>query len=224
MKENFPNAVIFDMDGLMLESEGVWSEVDKQVVSFYGKEFDTGLKHLFMGCERLESARRFCEAYGIPAPPEEVADRRSQLVAGHYAKDVKLMPGLEELIGMLETMGMPLAVATSAECSIVNIVKSRFDIFNKFKAIVCADEVENGKPSPDLYLEAAKRLGIAPGLCLVFEDSPNGIFAALAAGMKVIGVPNPHVDISKMSRASGLVEKLSDISVDYIKKIFNNQG
>ena len=220
MNNNMPVGVIFDMDGLMLESEGLWTKVDMQVVASYGLEFRPELKPLFMGCERLESAKRFCRAYGLSDAPEEVAEKRARLSYKFYKTDVELMPGINELVDRLLDWGKPLAVATSAEAEIVRIVREQFDIFNRFNHIVCADEIENGKPAPDLYLEGARRLGIPAGECMALEDSPNGIKAARAAGMKVIGVPNPDVDVKEMTAASALVAKLDEITIDFIKQLY----
>ena len=220
MAQSLPYGIIFDMDGLMLESEELWSEVDRCVVDQYGLEFNPSFKHLFMGCEKIESSRKFCELYGLEESPEVIANMRNELARKFYREQVELMPGLEELVYRLKDQGKPLAVATSADYAILTIVQAKFHIFQRFEALVCADEVKRGKPAPDLFLEAARRLGMPARSALVLEDSPHGITAALSAGMKVIGVPNPAVKREKMEHATVLVEQLSDISTDLIERLY----
>lgn len=222
MGQALPYGIIFDMDGLMLESEELWSEVDRCVVAEYGLEFNPSFKHLFMGCEKIESARKFCDLYGLSESPDVIAQKRNKLARKFYREGVKLMPGLTQLVCSLRDWGKPLAVATSADHAIVTIVMARFDIFTQFEAIVCADEVKKGKPAPDLFLEAARRLDVPARSALVLEDSPNGITAALSAGMKVIGVPNPAVKRETVEQATVLVEKLSHISTDLIARLYES--
>jgi pseudouridine 5'-phosphatase len=215
-----PHAVIFDMDGLMLQSEEIWSDVDRLVLARYGLTYDPSLKPLFMGCEKLESARRFREVYGIADTPQTLARLRSELAQAFYRTRVRLMPGLEPLVAELQSRGKLLAVATSAETAIVETVRARFPVFRAFDTVVCADEVERGKPAPDLFLEAARRLRVSPDASLVLEDSPNGVEAALAAGMKIIAVPNPAVPRETMKHATLVVDKLTDISAEAITRLY----
>ena len=218
-----PRSVIFDMDGLMLESEQLWSEVDRQVTRTYGRTYDPALKTRFMGCEKIESARRFCEAYRIEAAPETVAEERLQLAYRFYRESVTLMPGLTGLVSDIADWGTPMAVATSADGVILSIVREKFQIFSAFQALVCADEVPRGKPAPDLFLEAAARLGAPAPASVVLEDSPIGVQAALAAGMKVIGVPNPEVGVSQMKEAHLVVDRLEDLSRDTFRNLFDKR-
>jgi HAD superfamily hydrolase (TIGR01509 family) len=220
MQSELPGGVIFDMDGLMLRSEELWDEVDREVARQVGRRFDPSLKPLFMGCEKLESARRFCDAYRLAEAPEVIARKRLDLAYGFYRERVQLMPGLTELVADLSAWAKPMAVATSADRVIVSIVREQFEVFSAFGAIVCADDVDRGKPAPDLFLEAADRLKTPPASCLVLEDSPNGVVAALSAGMKVIAVPHPSVDRASMGRAQLLVQGLSDITRSRILGLF----
>ncbi len=222
MPSNPPLAVLFDMDGLMLESEELWSEVDREVANEYGRSFDPALKPLFMGCEKIESARRFCKAYRLSETPEVIARKRLTLAYRFYRERVRLMPGLRGLVRDLTVWEKPLAVATSADREIVSIVRAKFELFSAFQAVVCADEVARGKPAPDLFLEAARRLKVPASGCVVLEDSPHGVNAALAAGMKVIGVPNPAVDPGQMSGAHLLVERLRDITRHRMGALFQD--
>lgn len=222
MQPALPRGIVFDMDGLMLQSEELWSEVDREVALQYGRSFDASLKPLFMGCEKIESARRFREAYRLTDPPEVIARKRSELAYRYYREGVELMPGLTELVEDMKAWRKPLAVATSADRQIVSIVRERFRVFASFRAVVCADDVERGKPAPDLFLEAARRLRVAPGACLVLEDSPHGVTAALAAGMKVIGIPHAAVNGTQMRGAHLRVGRLADVSRERIERLFRN--
>ncbi len=221
---SLPRGVIFDMDGLMLESEELWTEVDRAVTREYGLRFDPTLKPLFMGCEKKESARRFCDAYGLSEAPDVIIRKRLALAYRFYRENVQLMPGLPGLVEDLKAWGKPLAVATSADRGIVTIVRDKFDIFASFQAIVCADDVKRGKPAPDLFLEAAARLNVPAAGSVVLEDSPNGVTAALSAGMRVIGVPNPDLEKGQMREADLLVNKLEEISRDRIRALFRSEG
>jgi len=217
-----PRAVLFDMDGLMLRSEELWSEVDREVASAYGRTYDPALKPLFMGCEKIESARRFCRAYGLRESADVIAGKRLTLAYAHYRTRVRLMPGLRRLVRDLAAWGKPLAVATSADRVIVSIVRERFEVFSSFQAVVCADDVPRGKPAPDLFLEAARRLRVPASGCVVLEDAPHGVTAALAAGMKVIGVCNPAVEREQMRRAHLLVDRLADLTPPGIASLFRD--
>lgn len=221
---SLPHGILFDMDGLMLRSEGLWSEADRKILERYGREYDPDLKKHFMGCERIESARRFCEAYGIRERPEVMAGQRSELARSFYSRGVELMPGLEELVEDMKRWGKRLAVATSAERGIVDIVQRKLPVFREFTAVVCADDVQRGKPSPDLFLEAARRIGTAPAASLVLEDAPNGVAAALAAGMKVIVVPEPSVTGESVRGATARVNRLTEISRDLVSGLYRDQG
>ncbi len=220
VQAGLPLGIIFDMDGLMLESEELWSDVDREVALQYGRTFDPSLKPLFMGCEKIESARRFARAYHLTDPPDVIARKRMELAYRFYRERVRLMPGLTELVADLTAWRKPLAVATSADHAILDIVRNRFSIFSAFRAVVCADEVKHGKPAPDLFLEAASRLEFVPASCLVLEDSPNGVAAALSAGMKVIGVPHPVLAPAQMQDAHLVVRHLGEISRKRIELLY----
>lgn len=205
-------AVIFDMDGLLLATEPIYTLVTNRVVERYGKSFDWSVKRHMIGRGRQESAMILINALDLPLDPEELYALQKPLMEEEFPK-AQAMPGALALTAALHQNQVPMAVATSSNRHLYEVKTTLHrDWFGKFQTVVTSDEeqVKQAKPAPDIFLEAARRLGIEPKECLVFEDAPTGVQAARAAGMSVVAVPDPHMDRALFAEADLVLGSLSD--------------
>jgi len=207
-------AVIYDLDGLLLDTEHFYTEASQSIAARYGKSYDWSLKSRMIGKRAPDSARIFTEALGLPLSPEEYLEARA-VVLEHLFPQAEPMPGAVRLTEHLYRSGVPQAVATSSDRRHFDLKISRHkDWFRLFRCVVIGDdpEIRRGKPAPDTFLLAAARLGVAPARCLVFEDSPVGVQAALTAGMPVIAVPDPRLPSESLQGASQVLKDLREFN------------
>lgn len=183
-------AVIFDMDGTLIDTEHVWDEVRRQLAADAGLSWPEGSTQAMMGMSTPEWARHLVEVVGLPMTPDEAAHATIEAMAQRHAEDLPVLPGaLEAVRRMAEHY--PLAIASSSPRRLIDVVIEALGIGDVIKVSVSTEEVERGKPAPDGFLKAAELLGVDPAACLAVEDSTNGVLSALAAGMKVVAIP-PH--------------------------------
>jgi HAD superfamily hydrolase (TIGR01509 family) len=182
-------AVVFDLDGVLVDSETVWGEIRERFTEEQGGRWHEGALREMMGMSSVEWSRYMHDELGVPLPPEEISTRVAERVADLYRERLPLLPGAVEAVRSLAGR-WPLAVASSANRPLIDLVIELVGLTDAFRATVSSEEVERGKPAPDVYLEAARRLGVDPGRCAAVEDSSNGIRSAHAAGMAVIAIPN----------------------------------
>jgi pseudouridine-5'-monophosphatase len=204
--------VIYDMDGLLLDTEGFYTEVTQEIVGRYGKVFDWSVKSAMIGRPAIESARHLVKALDLPLRPEEYLEEREKLLETRFPR-AGALPGAERLIRHLHAHRVPQAVATSSTRRFFELKTTLHrDWFELFESVVTGDDpqVKRGKPAPDIFLAAAERLGADPAGCLVFEDAPSGTQAALAAGMSVVAVPAPEMDRSRYEGCHDVLDSLSD--------------
>ena len=203
-------AIIYDMDGLLLDTEDFYTQVTQQIVSRYGKNFDWSVKSQLLGRPALESARTLVEVLELPITPEEYLKERKALLNERFP-EAEAMPGAEALTHRLKVGGVPQAVATSSTQEAYALKTRKHQAwFAEFEVVITGDhpEVQQGKPAPDIFLTAARTLGVPPENCLVFEDAPAGIQAARAAGMRVIAVPDPNLRSDVLAEADQCLESL----------------
>jgi HAD superfamily hydrolase (TIGR01509 family) len=185
-----PQAVIFDMDGLLVDSEPVWQQVEDGLLSRRGYVLDPTIRHGLIGMRMTDFWGAMTKAYGMPETPDTmIAEVTANMVAaipGH----VDQRPGAQDLLDFLHARGMPCAIASSSPMAIIQAVVESEGWHGCFDVFVSGDQVPNGKPAPDIYLEAARQLGVDPAACLSLEDSTNGARAAVAAGTVCYGIPD----------------------------------
>jgi HAD superfamily hydrolase (TIGR01509 family) len=184
-------AIVFDMDGVLIDSEQVWDDVREQLVADWGGKYSGDAQRAMMGMSSHEWSRYMHDELGVRQSHEEINDEVVRRMLERFRTDLPLIDGALDAVRELAAT-LPLAVASSSNRPLIDAVLDTAGIAGCFAATVSSEEVERGKPSPDVYLEAARRLGVAPGLCAAVEDSANGIRAARAAGMDVIAYPNEH--------------------------------
>lgn len=184
-------AVVFDMDGVIVDSEQVWDDVREALVRERGGRWHEGAQADMMGMSSVEWSAYMHERLGLAEPPAEINDEVVRRMLARYRDDLPLLPGA---VGAVERLAArwPLAVGSSSNRPLIEAVLAAAGVAHRFVATVSSEEVPRGKPSPDVYLEAARRLGVPAERCAAIEDSANGLRAAHAAGMRVLALPNPH--------------------------------
>jgi HAD superfamily hydrolase (TIGR01509 family) len=185
-------AVVFDMDGVLVDTEHLWDEVREELTREWGGRYTPEAQQAMMGMSSHEWSRYLHETVGLREPPDVINDEVVRRMLARYEVELPVVPGAVQAVDGLAAAGFRLAVASSSNRELIDAVLRALELTALFEVTVSSEEVARGKPAPDVYLEAARRLGIAPGRCAAVEDSASGIRAAHAAGMRVIAYPNRH--------------------------------
>ena len=206
-------AALFDMDGLLLDSESVYTNVTQHIVSEWGKTFDWEVKQHMIGRASIDSARFLVKTLDLPITGEEYLERRDPMLEEGF-KSVPALLGAEALIRELHSKNIPISVATSSSRFFFDLKTAPHDWFSLFNAVVTSShpEVKNAKPAPDIFLTAAKTLGMDPSDCLVFEDAPSGLTAAHAAGAGCVCVPDVMMPKAPYSNAELVISNLTEFN------------
>jgi len=207
------NAVVFDLDGVLIQSEEVWDAVRERYVRERGGRYDGEVQRAMMGMSAPEWSAYLAEDAGVPGTPEEInADVVDRMLEA-YRRELPLLPGAVEVVGRLAAQ-FPLALASSSNRAIFDEVLRLAGLAEAFQATVSSEEVPQGKPAPDVYLEAARRLGVPPEQCAAVEDSHAGIRSAHAAGMRVIAIPNASYppDAEALELADVVLDSLDELT------------
>ena len=183
------DAVVFDLDGVLVDSEHVWDEVREGLARERGGRWHERAQADMMGMSSTEWSRYMHDVIGLAESPEEIDAEVVRRMRERYAAEIPLIDGAVDAVRRVAG-SFRLAVASSSNRPLIDLVLERAGLASLFEATVSSEEVERGKPAPDVFLEAARRLGVAPERCAAVEDSANGIRAARAAGMRVVAIPN----------------------------------
>ena len=210
----FIQAIIFDMDGLMVDSEPLARQAWQQVLSVYQLTLEDDLYRQMIGLRLDESARFLKEKLNLAASPIQLGRQKEQYLSQLRAEGVPPMAGLKELMVEISRRHVPWAVATSSPRDHAVAVLGRLNYLSSCKAIAAGDEVDRGKPAPDIYLLAAERLDEQPSKCLSLEDSGPGAKAAKAAGTRTIVVPNEQTNDQNFEFVYKVYGSLIDVAQD----------
>lgn len=184
-------AVVFDLDGVIVDSEHVWDEARQELAEERGGRWHDEASRDMMGMSSPEWSRYMHERIGLPEAPEEINAEVVRRLEALYREELPLIPGAAGAVRTLAER-WPLGLASSSNRELIDLVLSASGLERWFRATVSSEEVPRGKPAPDVYLETARRLGVESARCAAIEDSENGIRSAKAAGMRVVAVPNPQ--------------------------------
>lgn len=191
MLENI-KAVIFDLDGTLVDSMGIWKQIDIEYLAKYNIALPDDLQSCIEGMSFTETANYFKERFQIPEEIHEIKATWNDMTYKKYKNEVPLKEGTRDFLNLLKSRGIKMGIATSNSRELVEVVIKSLQIDSFFDAVHTSCEVEKGKPSPDIYLLVSEKLGVAPEECLVFEDVPQGIMAGKNAGMKVCAVDDEY--------------------------------
>ena len=210
-------AVVFDLDGVIVDSEPVWEEVRRAFVADHGGQWQPDSQRRLMGMSTQEWARYLSEELGVRLPPEEVAREVIERMGQRYHRQLPLLPGAVDAVRRLAAR-WPLGLASSSPRSLIDRVVAEAGLADAFAVALSTEEVERGKPAPDVYLAVAQRLGVAPGSCLAIEDSSNGLRSAAGAGMAVVAVPHPKYppDPDALALANRVLHTLDELTADLV--------
>jgi HAD superfamily hydrolase (TIGR01509 family) len=210
--------VIFDLDGVLLDSEHVWDEVREELARERGGRWHERAQREMMGMSSLEWSRYMHDEIGVPDPPEEISAEVVRRLEALYREQLPAMPGAREAVERLAAR-WPLALASSSNRELIVLALELLGVADRFRATVSSEEVARGKPAPDVYLEAARRLRVDPTRAAAVEDSHNGIRAAKAAGMRAIAIPNrrfPPGD-DALAKADLVLETLAGLTAEAVE-------
>src|SRR5262249_28609701 len=184
-------AVVFDLDGVLVDSEQVWDDVRENLARERGGRWHDGAQADMMGMSSPEWSTYMHDVIGLAESPDEINGEVVRRLLAGYDEKLPLLPGAVAAVERLARR-WPLGVASSSNREVIEAVLDGAGLTDTFRAVVSSEEVARGKPAPDVYLEAARRLDADPASCAAVEDSRNGIRSAHAAGMRVLPIPNPH--------------------------------
>jgi HAD superfamily hydrolase (TIGR01509 family) len=210
-------AVIFDLDGVILETEELWNEVREGLVRERGGRWGDGAQADMMGMSSTEWSRYMHDALGVPDPPEEISREVVRRMGERYAEHLPLIDGAVDAVERLAAR-WPLGLASSSNRQLIDRALEASGLAPLFKVTVSSEEVERGKPAPDVYLEAGRRLGAEPDRCAAIEDSASGIRSAHDAGMLVVAIPNPSFPppAESLAMATVVLESIEELEPETV--------
>jgi HAD superfamily hydrolase (TIGR01509 family) len=212
------DAVVFDLDGLLLDTEQVWDEVREAVTRERGGRWHERAQADMMGMSSTEWSRYMHDELGLSESPEELNRIVVERMQERYRERLPLVDGAVDAVRRLAAR-WPLGLASSSNRPLIDLALELMGVADLFRATVSSEEVARGKPAPDVYLEAARQLGVRPENVVAIEDSANGIHSAKAAGMRVIAIPNPHFPPSEavLAQADLVLESLAELTPDAVE-------
>ncbi len=210
-------AVVFDMDGVLIQSEEVWDEVREAYVRERGGRYDDEVQRAMMGMSSVEWSQYLHDVAGVPDEPSAINDEVVRRMLDTYREQLPLIDGAVDAVRRLADR-YPLGLASSSNRPLIDAVLLVAGLTPFFTATVSSEEVQHGKPAPDVYLEAARRLGVDAPRCAAVEDSHGGIRSAKAAGMRVIAIPNPSYppDDESLAQADVTIGALGELTPELV--------
>jgi len=210
-------AIVFDLDGVIVDSEPIWDEVREQYVCEHGGRYDAEAQRAMMGMSSSEWSQYIHDELGVDVPPTRINADVVELMAARYRACLPLIPGAREAVERM-ACSFPCGLASSSNRPLIDLVLELSELVEFFRATVSSEEVPRGKPAPDVYLEAARPLGVSPESCVAVEDSHAGIRSAKAAGMRVVVIPNRHYppDEDALEAADVVLESVAELAVDTV--------
>jgi HAD superfamily hydrolase (TIGR01509 family) len=212
------DAVVFDLDGVIVDSEHVWDEVRRQLAEERGGRWNNRASRDMMGMSSVEWSQYMHDVIGLEESPEEINNEVVRRLEGIYRERLPLIPGAVDAVRALAAR-WPLGLASSSNRELIDLVLEVSSLDRYFRVTVSSEEVPRGKPAPDVYLAAAQRLGAAPERCAAVEDSEKGILSGKAAGMRVIAIPNPHFPpaAEALGEADVVLDSIAELTPEIVE-------
>lgn len=204
-------AVLFDMDGLLVDSEPHALATWREVMARRGVQLDQATIDAMLGLRLANTSRMLLDRFNLPGDPEALGAEKSRLQLERLDGNVPAMPGVVDLIDAVDARGLKRALASSGTRRYIEAVLRSVGLAARFTTVVTGDDVSNGKPAPDAFLLAARRLNVSAEACLVLEDAPNGVAAAKAAGMRCVAIPNRFTQSLDLSAADHILPSLQAV-------------
>jgi HAD superfamily hydrolase (TIGR01509 family) len=202
------SAVIFDLDGVLADSEPWWSKIDAELLAEYGVTYRGEYHQNVLGVSYRLAVEFYKKAFGLSVATDEMMSRREEIATEFFGNHVGLFPNVKEVLEELRQMKLHLAVATSSVSQSARPFLDRHQLTKFFEVIVTGEEVERGKPAPDIYMYAAEQLGIPADACFVVEDALPGVAAAKAANIRVVAIPDARfVDLRNYEKKADYILK-----------------
>ena len=213
-------AVVFDLDGVLIDSERLWDQARREVATGHNGHWRADATAAMLGMSSVEWSEYMRDTLAVDLPPDQIVDLVVANLMEQYRRRLPLIPGALEAVRRIGRR-WPLALASSAGRPVIDTVLAVAGLQREFQVTVASEEVPRGKPAPDVYLEAARRLGQPPRACAAVEDSDNGIQSALAAGLRVVAIPNRDYPppASVLTKAQLVIGSLADLTVDRVEQL-----
>jgi HAD superfamily hydrolase (TIGR01509 family) len=212
-------AVIFDMDGVMIDSEPLWEKTEKIMMARKGLIYNPVYREKIVGLGQKESAILLKETFSLNENIEDIIDQRISVLLDIYERELSLVSGLTELLDLVSESSIKVSLASSSPIRVINFVLEKFNLIEYFNPVISGDFVEKGKPSPDIYLHTAEIMGLSPSECVVIEDSINGVISAKTAGMYCIAIPDKRLDPDGFKKADIIMSNLKCVDLQVLTKL-----
>jgi HAD superfamily hydrolase (TIGR01509 family) len=225
MTGSITEAVVFDLDGVIVDSEHVWDAARESLARERGGHWHENAQRDMMGMSSVEWSRYMHDVIGLEDPPEEISAEVVRRLEAIYREELPLIEGAAEAVARLAKR-WPLGVASSSNRRIIDLVLDLADLDRFFRATVSSEEVPRGKPAPDVYLETARRLGADPRKCAAVEDSHNGILSARAAEMRVVAIPNTRYPPGEeaLAAADVVIQSITELTPEVVEEGASDAG
>jgi HAD superfamily hydrolase (TIGR01509 family) len=213
-------AVIFDLDGVLIDSEQVWSDARRQLVEERGGRWHDRAQQEMMGMSSIEWSRYLNEKLGVDLPAQRISEEVVRRLGVLYRRRLPLLPGARDAVERVAAR-WPLGLASSSNRELIDLVLELSGLATYFRTTVSSEEVTRGKPAPDVYIEVTRRLGVEPSRCVAIEDSRNGILSAAAASMRVFAIPNRAFPPGEeaLAKAAWILGSLDELTPELIERV-----
>jgi len=215
-----PAAVVFDLDGVIVDSESAWADAKRELVDAAGGTWKPDATHAMLGMSSPEWSRYLRDELGVRMGLDEINTKVVATLERRYRDALPLIPGAVDAVRRLAAR-WPLGLASSSNRPIIDLVLERAGVADAFAVTVSSEEVARGKPAPDVYIEAARRLGAEPADCVAIEDSGNGLRSAAAAGAAVVAIPNREFppDPDALALAGAVLDSIGELTPEVVSRL-----
>lgn len=216
------DSIIFDMDGIIIDSEPLWEKAEIELIKNHGKNYNNKYRENIIGLNQKDSVKLLKHTFTLTGSIDQIIEQRKEILLEIYRKELKLLPGILKLLDEAKELGLKTGLASGSPENVIQFVIEKFNMENYFSAVVSGDTTENGKPAPDIYNKTAKLMETQSEKCIAIEDSVNGVLAVKNAGMYCVAVPHPDLNRSNYCSADIIFESVNDIKIEPLIRELNS--